>query len=65
MYALKTKGKWEFFCVSKTEEELKSNEAKAFNSWRSAQAKDSSKAIDDFMKKYDPALMCRKSITTP
>ena len=53
MYALKTKGKWQFFCISKSENELKNNETRAFQSWKGMQEKGAVNTIDDFMSKYE------------
>jgi len=52
MYALKTMGKYEFFCISKTKKELIKNESVAFNNWRGMQADGSDKTIEDFMVNY-------------
>ena len=52
-YALKTKGKYQFFCLSNTVDELDKNEMKAFNSWKGMQEKGSNKTIDDFREDND------------
>jgi hypothetical protein len=50
MYALKTKGKYQFYCISKTAEELEEATKIAFDNWRGMQASGSNKTIKDFME---------------
>jgi hypothetical protein len=49
MFALQKKGKFEFTCLSKTEDDLDRAIIRAFGRWQGMQSLGSNKTIADFM----------------
>lgn len=52
-YALKTKGKFSFFCKSATLGGLDKEEKQAFYSWKGMQEKGNNKTMGDFLDNYE------------
>lgn len=52
-YALKTKDRFELFCLSKTVEDLNKRESQAYGNWLGMQPKGSNKTMADFKVGHD------------
>ena len=53
MYALKEKGKFNFYCVSKTLGDFDKKIMKSFQNWRGWQSRGSHLTVDDFLLGWD------------
>lgn len=57
MYALKYKNKFDFLCVSNTQEGFEKKIVGTFLKWKGIQACGSKKTIDDFLSGFDKVMV--------
>ncbi len=62
MYALKPKGKFQFYCLAQNEQGLDLKIKQSFSNWLGVQTKGSKKTFDDFMENHDRVKVTIKNI---